>query len=133
MKYNPQIHHRHSLRLPAWDYSSNGYYFITINTYKKECLFGEIVEGAMRRNAVGEMAQKCWVGIPEHFPGIGLDYFVVMPNHLHGIIVLTEGRGGLKGGRAGKGRGDLARTHDTTQCVRTGACHAPFSYPPKKP
>ena len=80
---------RRSIRLPGYDYASAGWYFVTIICHKREHLFGEIRDGEMILNEVGEIAQKCWMEIPEHFPDVILHDHVVMPNHIHGIIELT--------------------------------------------
>ena len=77
-----------STRLKYWDYSSVGFYFATICTYQKHCYFGEIVEGEMRLSEIGKIAKKYWLEIPKHFKNIGLDEFIIMPNHIHGIIVI---------------------------------------------
>jgi len=90
-KYNPEIHHRRSIRLRGYDYSRAGAYFITICTQNRECLFGEISDGVMVLNDAGKFAQSCWFDIPKHFPNAESDEFVVMPNHIHGIIVITVG------------------------------------------
>ncbi len=90
MKYNPDIHHRRSIRLKGYDYSRSGAYFITICTHDRQCLFGEVVDGRMRLNALGEMARQCWQDIPRHFPHAALDAFVVMPNHVHGIVWIVN-------------------------------------------
>lgn len=90
MKYNPDIHHRRSIRLKRYDYSRAGTCFLTICTHKKECLFGDIVAGEMRLNAAGKIAVQCWNEIPAHFPHVQLDAFVVMPNHVHGILVIMD-------------------------------------------
>lgn len=86
MPFNPDIHHRRSLRLLGYDYTSAGAYFVTICTQRKECLFGEIADGVMRLNEAGRVAEQCWREIPTHFPHTELDEWVVMPNHVHGII-----------------------------------------------
>ena len=88
-KYNPAIHHRKSIRLKGYDYSQNGLYFITICTYNRECLFGEIIDKEMILNDAGKIANECWLNIPEHFPNAVLHEHVVMPNHVHGIIELS--------------------------------------------
>jgi REP element-mobilizing transposase RayT len=93
MKFDPQKHHRRSIRLPDYDYSQPGAYFITMVTYQREPLFGEIVNGEMRLSAMGQIAEEHWRAIPEHFPQVELGAFVVMPNHVHGIIILHDGRG----------------------------------------
>ncbi len=77
-----------SVRLKDYDYSSSGYYFVTICTDDKQHLFGQIVGEEMKLNTMGEMAQKGWYEITKHRPEIELDEFVVMPNHIHGIIII---------------------------------------------
>lgn len=88
--YNPDIHHRQSIRLKSYDYSSNGAYFVTICVQDKQELFGTIDEGVMHLNRHGQIAQQVWESLPTRFPGTDVDYFVIMPNHVHGIIVRTE-------------------------------------------
>jgi len=90
MKYNPNIHHRRSIRLQGYDYTQPGVYFITICTHSRQCLFGEVVDGKMRLNALGNVARQCWLAIPEHFPHTALDEFIIMPNHVHGIIWIVD-------------------------------------------
>ena len=90
MQYNPDKHHRRSIRLQGYDYSQPGIYFITICTKNHECLFGEILNGEMRLNDFGKIAHQCWLEIPNHFPHIQLDEFVIMPDHIHGIIILND-------------------------------------------
>jgi REP element-mobilizing transposase RayT len=80
---------RRSLRLQGYDYAQAGAYFVTLCTQGRECLFGEIVDGEMRLNPAGEMVRRVWTEIPAHVPDVDIDAFVVMPNHIHGIIVLT--------------------------------------------
>lgn len=88
MKYDPTKHHRRSIRLKGYDYTAAGAYFITVCTYQRECLFGEIVNGVMQLNTFGLCVQACWQSLPDHFQKLQLDAFVVMPNHLHGILLL---------------------------------------------
>ena len=88
MTYNPTIHRRKSIRLQGYDYSQAGAYFITVCTHNRVPLFGEIVDGVMVLNTAGQIVEKCWYAIPEHFPQVTLDEFVVMPNHVHGIITV---------------------------------------------
>ncbi len=89
MQYNPDIHHRRSIRLKNYDYSQAGGYFVTICTQNKECLFGEIAEGLMSLNMAGEMVVKRWSKLPAKFPLIEIDKYVIMPNHFHGIIAIV--------------------------------------------
>jgi REP element-mobilizing transposase RayT len=90
MKYNPAIHHRTSVRLKEYDYSQPGEYFVTLCTHEKVCVFGEVVEDEVQLTPMGEIAKRCWEEIPKHFPNVELDEHVVMPNHIHGIIVLND-------------------------------------------
>ncbi|NOX38685.1 MAG: hypothetical protein GXO78_14235 [Calditrichaeota bacterium] len=90
MKNNPDKHHRRSIRLKGYDYSQPGAYFITICTHDRQWLFGHIVNGKMKLNALGKIAHQCWLAIPDHFPRTRLDEFVIMPNHVHGIIWIVD-------------------------------------------
>ncbi len=81
-----------SIRLPDWDYGSDGAYFITICVKNMECVLGEIKNGEMQFSSIGKMVQKYWYEIPQHFENIQLDEFVVMPNHIHGIVVICNER-----------------------------------------
>ncbi len=90
MTYNPDKHHRRSIRLKGYDYGQVGAYYVTICCYQRQCLLGEIVDGVMHPNLIGATVEAVWNSLPRHFPFIELDAFVVMPNHLHGIIVINE-------------------------------------------
>ncbi|MDY7394850.1 transposase [Aureibaculum sp. 2210JD6-5] len=92
-KYNPHIHNRKSTRLKGYDYSQDGAYFITICCHEHNCLFGEVINGEMVLNAYGKIAYNEWSKTPEIRNNVELDVFVIMPNHLHGIIILNGGRG----------------------------------------
>jgi REP element-mobilizing transposase RayT len=91
-KFDPDVHRRRSIRLKGYDYSQPGAYFVTICTFQRECTLGEIVEGKMVLSREGEVVEAVWKGIPSHFPNVELDEFILMPNHLHGIIIIL-GRG----------------------------------------
>jgi len=101
-KFDPQKHHRpfdgaqgrRSIRLKGYDYSSEGAYYVTIVAQGRECLFGEIVDGEMHLNKYGEIIQKWWDEILIHFPNVELGAFVIMPNHVHGIIFIIDNRRG---------------------------------------
>jgi putative transposase len=93
--YNPNIHHRRSIRLKGYDYSQAGFYFITIDTKDRVCLFGKIVmvenfQPSMVLNNAGKIADEGWLEIPIHFPNAVLHEHIVMPNHIHGIIELIK-------------------------------------------
>lgn len=83
---------RRSIRLPGHDYGQPGAHFVTICTKNRSYVLGTIREGEVVLSRVGEGAAACWAAIPEHFPHVSLDAFIVMPNHVHGIVVIA-GRG----------------------------------------
>ncbi len=90
MTYHSKKHHRRSIRLPGYDYTQPGAYFVTICSYQKQHWFGEVVNGEMRCNQLGKIVDTFWQAIPRRFSHIQLDDFVVMPNHLHGILIITN-------------------------------------------
>lgn len=90
MRYNPENHHRCSIRLKNYDYAQAGAYFITIGTQNREGLFGEISDGQMVLNDGGRLADKCWHDIPVHFLHVELDEGVIMPNHVHEILFIVD-------------------------------------------
>jgi len=77
-------------RLKGWDYSSNGYYFVTICTHNRDHLFGEIENGEMMLNEYGKIVEECWFDLPNHYDNLRLDTFVIMPNHIHGIMIIDN-------------------------------------------
>ncbi|PSF31344.1 transposase [Aphanothece hegewaldii CCALA 016] len=79
-----------STRLKNYDYAANGWYFVTICTGNHLCYFGDIVQGKMQLSALGQIAQQFWVEIPEHFNNTFIDAYVIMPNHVHGIVVIDH-------------------------------------------
>jgi len=83
-------HHRHSTRLRGYNYSQPGAYFITVCTHRRVRMFGEVVGVEVRPSEAGRMVQSTWDDLPRHFPSITVDALVIMPNHVHGIIILTE-------------------------------------------
>lgn len=89
MAFNPDIHHRRSIRLRGYDYSQAGMYFVTVCTQGRLCLFGDIADGVMNLNDSGKMVRATWDEIPAHYAGVEIDRFAVMPNHVHGIITLV--------------------------------------------
>lgn len=86
MKYNPKIHNRRSIRLKGYDYSQAGLYFITICVQDREHLFGEVINGEMELNEYGEIAYKEWEQTDIIRKNCALHEFIIMPNHIHGII-----------------------------------------------
>ena len=79
-----------SARLKNWDYAWNAPYFVTICTKNRECHFGEIIKGKMNLSEIGMIVDKYWKMIPEHFSFVMLDEYVIMPNHMHGIIIINK-------------------------------------------
>ena len=99
------LHHRRSMRLAGWDYSAAGAYFVTVCSEDRAHLFGEIVDGKMRVNAVGAVVAETWLWLPSQYPYVTLDEWCLMPNHLHGVLILA-GKGGSRtvtGDAAGDG------------------------------
>jgi putative transposase len=81
---------RKSPRLPEYDYATAGAYFVTVCARARACLFGRSVHDEIRLSQPGQLVERCWIDLPIHFPGLALDAFVVMPNHLHGIVWLSR-------------------------------------------
>ena len=102
MKFDPKIHHRRSIRLKGYDYSKAGAYFVTIVAWQRVMLFGEIVDGEMVLNGYGKIVLNTWTDLPNHYPHAELGSFVIMPNHVHGILVFVDdGAEPLHNGRGG--------------------------------
>ena len=96
MADNQKWQHRRSMGLQGYDYSQAGAYFVTCCTHERAFLFGDVVDSDMQMNDAGRVVERCWLAIPNHFPNTDLDAFVVMPNHVHGIVVITDGLVGAK-------------------------------------
>jgi len=95
MGYNPKIHHRRSIRIQGFDYSKAGCYFITLVCQNRKNFFGKIILDSNRQNKVklsptGMIAQSCWLEIPIHYPNVKLHEFVIMPDHMHGILEIKD-------------------------------------------
>ncbi len=86
--YNPDLHHRQSVRLKGFDYTQAGPYFVTVVVQGRAPLFGDVKDGEIQLNGAGQAVQRIWNRMPDRFPGVEMDAFVVMPNHIHGIIVI---------------------------------------------
>lgn len=105
---------RQSIRIPGYDYTTPGYYFITINSLNKKPYFGQLQGGIFHPSSTGNIILDCWVKIPEHFPNASCDAFMLMPDHFHGILELIDMPG-----------------HDPSETIRTGTIyHARISVPP---
>ena len=96
MKYDQQKFHRRSIRLQGFDYSSAGAYFVTIVAWRREMLFGDVVDGEMKLNQIGEIVSDKWRWLESQYEYVELGAWIVMPNHFPGILVIN-GRGGLIG------------------------------------
>ena len=90
MPYDADTHQRRSIRLSGFDYAGPAAHFITICAYRRRCVFGKIVPEEMQMNALGEIVREEWLRTPGIRPGVEVDAFVVMPNHIHGIVVFTD-------------------------------------------
>ncbi len=97
-KFDPQKHHRRSIRLPEYDYSQPGAYYVTIVAWQRDCLFGEVVREEMKLNKIGKIVQWEWKELPKRLRYIELGAFVVMPNHFHGILIFHEHVGATRPG-----------------------------------
>jgi REP element-mobilizing transposase RayT len=111
MKYNPNCHDRRSIRLQGYDYSGSGVYFVTICTHQRQCLFGDIDNGSIYLNCIGKIVAQEWLSSSKIRQEIELDEWIIMPNHLHGLVVID--------------RGDRVDIEDEDLC-HEGACHAPL-------
>jgi REP element-mobilizing transposase RayT len=91
MRYNREKYHRRSIRLRNYDYANPGAYFVTICSWQKECIFGEVYDGAMRLNDSGLFIEREWLKTPNIRRNVELDEYVIMPNHFHGVIIINTG------------------------------------------
>ena len=107
MTFNPDIHHRRSIRLKEYDYAEVGAYFVTICAFQRECLFGDVVDSEVRLNEYGCAVLECWKNIQNHFKDVELDEFTVMPNHFHGILFIRNILVGAKQGSSASPACDL--------------------------
>jgi putative transposase len=116
--YDPEKHHRRSIRLKDFDYKQPRAYFVTICTQNRECLFGAVTDGQMQLAEAGRIVQAVWGELPSRFSNISLDVFVVMPNHVHGIILV-----GVQfiapSGEGDQGEGAMSRAPALGEVVRT--------------
>ena len=99
MRYDPDKHHRRSIRLRGYDYSQPGAYFVTICVQRRQCLFGEIVGEEMRLNDAGHMVERWWAELANKFPMVDTQGHGAMPNHFHGVVVIRADVGAALRGR----------------------------------
>jgi len=89
MVYNPNEHHRRSIRLKGYDYCQPGAFFVTVCIQRRDCLLGHVQETNMVLNDAGTMVARWWMEIHHKFPAVEIDEFIVMPNHFHGIVIVV--------------------------------------------
>lgn len=110
MPFDPREHHRRSIRLPGYDYTEPGGYFVTVVVQHHRNLLGNVTTGCVTLTPVGEMVKSVWEELPQRYPGVDVDAFVVMPNHIHGIVLLLDEPGHPRGGAPTSGvRGEMGR------------------------
>ena len=97
MTYDPERHHRRSIRLRGYDYAQAGAYFVTICVNERRCLFGRVEDGEMHLSPIGQIVETEWLRTGDLRANVDLDAFVVMPNHLHGIVLIIDGAVGDAG------------------------------------
>lgn len=139
MPFDRTRHHRRSIRLADYDYAQVGAYFVTICAATRRSIFGRGKDGAIMLNPIGQIVRDTWLSLPEHHPHVALDAFVVMPDHVHGIIVFADvppigrpaidedGDGGNGGDAVGAQRS--APLHHAAPVTRAGS--AAHAAPPK--
>ena len=115
---------RRSIRSRDYDYARAGAYFVTIVTKDRSCLFGQIVDSEMRPNQFGRIVEAAWSALPEHYPGVECDAFVMMPNHIHGVIGLVDDDG-VGGNDVGAGLKPARGVVAGPNSVRAGLKPAP--------
>ena len=114
-RIHPQKRRRRSIRMPKFDYTMSLQWFITICTHNRECVLGEIVNDEMRLNEIGKIIEECWLAIPDHFLNVILGEYMIMPNHIHGILEIVDNSHVCRG---------TACQNDSDIC-RGVACYAP--------
>jgi REP element-mobilizing transposase RayT len=92
LPFDPNRHHRRSIRLAGYDYTRPGAYFVTICTQSRQPLLASVDLAEHALTSIGKVVARCWLALPRHFPNVALDAWVIMPDHLHGILVLGEGK-----------------------------------------
>jgi REP-associated tyrosine transposase len=125
-KFDPQKHHRRSIRLKGYDYSQAGAYYVTIVAWRRECLFGEVVNKEMRLNKVGKIVEWEWLDLPKRLSYVTLGAHMVMPNHFHGILFIHENVGATRHDQTRLQSGsDALQEISTDGIVRSPLPHGP--------
>ena len=129
VRFDPQKHHRRSIRLKGFDYANPGAYFVTLVTWHRECLFGNVINGKMRSNKVGKILEWEWLELPKRLSYVSLGVYVVMPNHFHGILFIHENVGATRQGETESPSGT-----ETSHIVTTNSMDgSPLRPPGPKP
>jgi putative transposase len=124
MRYNSGLHHRSSIRLPGYNYAQAGEYFVTVTTHDRECVLGAIENEEVELSDIGKIVKEEWLRTPIVRPNVELDEFVIMPNHIHGILVIRDER---KGAEVPVG----ANCHSPLRENRSSRGKTPFRSPSK--
>jgi putative transposase len=120
MAYDPEKHHRRSIRLKGYDYAQPGAYFVTICVRERECVLGDVVDGKMALSDFGQIAHHFWTQVPDHFPNTSVDTFIVMPNHIHAVVIINDPS------RRGEVTGEVISPLQHNAVTDTGAVTAPL-------
>ena len=128
MGFDPDRHHRRSIRLKGYAYAQAGAYFVTGCTRNRRCRFGDVVDREMKLNEAGRMVERWWLEVDRKFPNAKTDVYMVMPNHFHGILVLIDTNGDTPGNPANQyGATHDSATHDGGARHRGAHAGAPLS------
>lgn len=125
MKSDSQVRRRRSIRLKHYDYSQPGAYFITVVTKNRDCLFGKVNCGQMQESEFGKIVQEAWSDLPHHYPYITLDEFILMPNHVHAILVLNAEEA-CKGGSISSDKSKASRLEKREEDLTFGIKTRPY-------
>ncbi len=125
-----------SARATWWDYGQNGVYFITICTHNREHYFGKVIADEMQLSDIGRIASECWMQIPYYFPFVTLDAFIVMPNHVHGIIIIDKDKPSTsdtenKFQPQSQNLASIVRGYKTGVTIKARNIHADFKWQPR--
>jgi len=115
------------MRWGRHDYRQPGVYFVTICTHDRACVLGRVEDDRVRLSPVGRIARDCWIAIPDHFPHAGLDAYVIMPNHVHGLVIIRRDTDSTGGDDDNRGRDTKCRV-STSFDKSSSDLHAPRTF-----